>query len=129
MTFDVLVERATAYDRIMRQVLFAALLASCGTSPDSRPATVEVISLEILAPTCGQVQCHSTSTAIQGYAFDTLEASKASLRELVRAGGRGDDLVEVLEDTGGNRMPPDSPLDQQDIDLIKKWIAAGAQGL
>ena len=128
MTFDVLVERTTAYDRIMRQVLLAALLAACGTSPDSRPATVEVISLEILAPTCGQVQCHSTSTAIQGYAFDTLEASKVALRDLVGGRGRAD-LIEVLETTGGKRMPPDSPLDPQDIDLIKAWIAAGAQGL
>ncbi|MEO8548831.1 MAG: hypothetical protein ABI678_02615 [Kofleriaceae bacterium] len=113
----------------MRPLLFACWLAGCGTSPDSRPATVEVISLEILAPTCGQVQCHSTSTNIQGYAFDTLEASKASLRELVRGSGRGHDLVEVLEATGGSRMPPDSPLDPQDIDLIKAWIAAGAMGL
>lgn len=119
----------TAYDQSMRQVLFSILLVACGTSPDTRPPTVEVISLEILAPTCGQVQCHSTSTNIQGYAFDTLEASKAALKRLVGGGGRDRDLIEVLEETGGKRMPPDSPLDQQDIDLIKAWIAGGAKGL
>lgn len=129
MAFDVLVEPATAYDEIMRHVMLVGWLAACGTSPDTRPATIEVISLEILAPTCGQVQCHSTSTMIQGYAFDTLDAAKVSLRSLVGAGGIGGNLLHVLEASGGDRMPPDSPLDEQDIALIKAWIAGGAKGL
>src|SRR3954468_24809771 len=99
MAFGVLVEGVTAYDQNMRKALLSILLVACGTSPDTRPPTLEVISLEILAPTCGQVQCHSTSTKLEGYAFDTLEASKASLRELVGTGGRDDDLIEVLEAT------------------------------
>jgi hypothetical protein len=38
-------------------------------------------------------------------------------------------LIQVITDTGGKRMPPDSPLDDADITLIKTWVANGAQGL
>jgi hypothetical protein len=109
----------------------AALAAACGTS--DRPATVEVVALEILAPSCGQVQCHSTTTAIDSYAFDTFDAAKVALKKLVPGGtGSGKhhrSLMQVLTDTGGKRMPPDSPMDSQDIALIQAWIDAGAQGL
>lgn len=109
--------------------LLVALLAGCGTS-DQRDPTVEVISLEILAPSCGQPQCHSTSTNQSGYAFDTLAAAKVALRQLVGTGGRGDhDLIDVITSTGGKRMPPDAPLDPQDVALIEAWVNAGAQGL
>ena len=105
----------------------ALLFAACGTT-DQRPATVEVISEEILAPTCGQVQCHSTTSEVDGYAFDTLAAAKVSLKMLVPGDGRRS-LMKALTDTGGDRMPPDSPLDDADITLIETWIGSGAQGL
>jgi hypothetical protein len=110
----------------------ALLLAACGTT-DPRPATVEVIAEEILAPTCGQVQCHSTTTMQSGYAFDTLAAAKVALKPLTGMGGgmgkNNRSLIQVITDTGGKRMPPDSPLDDADITLIKTWVANGAQGL
>src|SRR3569623_3409218 len=55
--------------------LLLATLVACGAE-DPRQPTVEVISLEVLAPACGAPQCHSTSTNQSGYAFDTLAASK-----------------------------------------------------
>ena len=111
----------------MRCLGLLLALAACGAE-DPRQPTVEVISLEILAPSCGQPQCHSTSTNQSGYAFDTLAAAKVSLRQLV--GGRGDrDLIGVITATGGKRMPPDAPLDPQDIALIETWVNAGAKGL
>ena len=100
-------------------------LAACGT-PDDRPATVEVVALEILAPSCGAVQCHSTTTRLEGLAFDTLDEAKASLRELDVQAGSGGELIEVIDD---NEMPPDSPMFENDVQLIKAWIAAGAVGL
>jgi hypothetical protein len=106
-----------------------ALLAGCGTSPDERPATLEVISLSILAPSCGQVQCHSSSTNLQGYAFDTLAGSRAALRKLVGVGGTNKKLMKVLTTDGEERMPADVPMDDQDIALIQAWIDGGAQGL
>jgi hypothetical protein len=112
--------------RAYRCLLFgSALLIGCGTS-DDRPATVEVVSLEILAPSCGAVQCHSTTTRLEGLAFDTLDDAKASLRELDVRAGTGGELIEVIDD---KVMPPDSPMFANDVELIKQWIAAGAPGL
>jgi hypothetical protein len=108
--------------------LALAVVAACGTTPDERPATIEVISLSILAPTCGQVQCHSTTSKIQGYAFDTFDAARDSLRSLVNPGGNSL-LLHVLRADGGERMPPDSPLNDEDIALIEQWIDDGAPGL
>lgn len=109
-------------------LLASALAAGCGTT-DDRPATLEVVSLEILAPTCGQVQCHSTTTRLEGLAFDTLESARDSLRRLGVRAGRGGELLEVIEEDGEEKMPPDMPMFEQDIALIRKWIAAGAPGL
>ena len=111
-----------------RCALFAFLLAACGTD-DPRKPTVEVIATEILAPTCGQVQCHSTTTMTSGYAFDTLAAAKVALKKLDSSTRRGRSFVEVLTATGGSRMPPDSPLDEADLTLIQTWVARGEPGL
>lgn len=105
--------------------VLAILLAGCGTA-DDRPPTVEVVALEILAPSCGAVQCHSTTTRLEGLAFDTLEEAKAAMRELDVRAGFGGALLEVIDD---QEMPPDSPMFDNDIALIKEWIDNGAVGL
>ncbi|MEO8701465.1 MAG: hypothetical protein ABI867_15570 [Kofleriaceae bacterium] len=111
--------------RLAARLLFIATLAGCG-SADDRAASVEVISLEILLPSCGAVQCHSTTTRTAGYAFDTLEEAKASLRDMGVSAGNGGELLEVIDD---KEMPPDSPMFEADVALIEQWIADGAQGL
>ena len=103
----------------------AVLLASaCGTTPDERPVTFEFVTLAVLAPSCGQVQCHSTSSKINGYAFDTLEAARETMNRL-----SGNKLLNVLTDTGENKMPPDAPMAEEDIALIQAWVDAGRPGL
>ncbi|HSD91331.1 MAG TPA: hypothetical protein VLB44_27595 [Kofleriaceae bacterium] len=99
-------------------------LAGCGTEPDSRPVTFEVVTLEVLQPSCGQVQCHSTSTWTQGYAFDTLDAARESFRFL-----SGNELLNVIKGGEEDRMPPDVPLADLDLDLLTRWIQAGRPGL
>jgi hypothetical protein len=106
-------------------LLACSALFACGTT-DERPVSVEVVSLEILAPSCGAVQCHSTTTRLEGLAFDTLDEAKASMRELEVRARDGGELLEVIEE---NEMPPDSPMFENDIDLIRAWIDAGAVGL
>ncbi|CAN5863004.1 hypothetical protein BH11MYX3_BH11MYX3_24520 [soil metagenome] len=103
-------------------LVLAAGLAGCGTTPDERPVTFEVVTLSVLAPTCGQVQCHSTSTHIQGYGFDTLAASRDSLRST-------GDRKKIWEQIEGGEMPPDAPMADEDKDLVKAWLDAGAPGL
>jgi hypothetical protein len=105
--------------------LTCSFMIACGTT-DDRPATVEVVSLEILAPTCGSVQCHSTTTRLEGLAFDTLDEAKASMRRLEVRAGDGGELLKVIEE---NEMPPDSPMLENDIHLIEEWIEMGAAGL
>ena len=107
----------------MKALLLLALFAAgCGTEPDSRPVTFEVVVYEVLAPTCGQVQCHSTSTTTANYALDTLDAARSSLKSRPRVDKM---MNEILE---GN-MPPDSPLPDPDLALLKAWVAAGTPGL
>ncbi|HET9624947.1 MAG TPA: c-type cytochrome domain-containing protein [Kofleriaceae bacterium] len=109
--------------------LAAAGAAGCGTSPDSRPKTFEYITLEVLSPACAMVACHSTSTKVEGYAFDTLAASRASLRQLVRPGDPEHSELYTIIATPEEVMPPDAPLATEDIDLIRSWILDGAPGL
>ena len=110
-------------------LMSAALAAGCGMSEDPRPATFEVVTLEILAPSCGQVQCHSTSTKTRDYAFDTLPAARLTLRELVGPTAAESRIIGVMRGTESPRMPPDYPLPEVDIQLVATWIDAGAPGL
>ena len=121
----------------MRSLSFAALgltgLLGCGGGADDRPATLEYVTLTVLAPTCGRGGCHSSATARAGLAFDGIDATRATLRdegELVVPGRpERSELVEVLTDDGEEAMPPEGPLADGDIDLIVRWIEAGAPGL
>lgn len=114
------------------------LVAACGTEPDSRPATLEVVTLTVLAPSCGQVQCHSSSTMREkDYEFDTVEGAREALGtnglKVNEAVARGlpleNDLMNVINADGLDRMPPDSPLADEDIVLIESWLVAGAPGV
>ncbi|HEY4243225.1 MAG TPA: c-type cytochrome domain-containing protein [Kofleriaceae bacterium] len=110
-------------------LLATVAFAGCGTTPDDRPQTFEYITLEVLAPACGTVACHSTTTREHGYAFDTLDAAQVSLGQLVTPGhADSSQLYDVITRTNGV-MPPDSPLADEDIALIGNWIDAGAPGL
>lgn len=120
------------YESGMRFGFLAIALAACGTTPDERPPTLEVITLEVLAPTCGQVQCHSTTTREQGYALETVEAARYSLTHgLLDVQPNGKlELFDVIEsDDAERRMPADSPLNDADIVLLHKWFDNGAEGL
>lgn len=115
-----------------RFLVLSALVAACGTSPDERPLTLEVVTIEVLAPSCGQVQCHSTTTMTENLAFDTIEASRESLIDMQVDSDNffGGELFEVLDGANGReRMPFDAPLAEQDYDLLKAWVAAGTPNL
>lgn len=108
----------------MRLLLLSSLVvvAACGTEPDSRPLTLEVVALEVLAPACGQVQCHSTATHTEGYAFDTIEATRASISS-------AQEVSRLIREIDDGNMPPDAPMPAEDVALLKAWVAAGAPGL
>jgi hypothetical protein len=113
--------------RGMRQRwLFAvAVVAGCGTDPDPRELTFEVVATEVLRPSCGQVQCHSKTTRIEGYAFDTVQSSREAFQMKLSV----TDLPNLFDGKGFEQMPFDAPLTEEDRALVDAWIAAGAPGL
>lgn len=118
-------------------LLAVAVLPACATeTTDTRPETADYIIEAILAPACGRGACHSSVTVAAGYAFDTLDAAKASMKKQSENGQKlvvANDpshsrLVTILSD-GNKPMPADAPLPDADIALITSWVAAGAEGL
>jgi hypothetical protein len=107
-------------------ILPVAVVTACG-GMDTRPATLEFVTLEVLSPSCGTVACHSTTSNISGYAFDTIDASREALRRLVQPGNPDRSrLIRIIRDRS---MPPDAPMSDLDVALLEDWIAAGAEGL
>jgi len=120
-------------------------LAACGTTEDDRPATLRYVTESILAPSCGEAQCHSTFKQSLGDVFDTVVGARQSLHRnglalySDRTNAADAELIHWVTDDKpfnrtdpqGNiigRMPWDAPLPNADIDLMKKWIAAGVPG-
>lgn len=125
----------------MHRLTCAALaigLAACGTDDDQRPRTTEYITMAILAPNCGNAQCHSQFRQADGYVFDTVDNARPHLVDIVGTLSIGTDGVpegDINSSTLYNvltreidRMPYDQPLPDQDIELIQRWIQVGAFG-
>jgi hypothetical protein len=111
--------------------LWLALLAGvlgCAGDPSERPATWSYLHPAVIAPNCATSSCHSAPVETAGLALDDREDSYAHLLELqfVVPGDPASALIPLLEGDERPRMPPDAPLPQADIDLIRIWIEAGA---
>ena len=120
---------------MLRNLFVALALCACGTSPDTRPETADYIIEAILVPYCGRGGCHSSATEARNLAFDTIPSALSALgtsqrgqRLVVKGDAQASRLYTVLVDTS-RPMPPDQPLSDADIDLIKRWIDDGAAGL
>ena len=106
--------------RMNHRWLFAvAMLGACATEPDTRKATSDVVVLEIMKPTCGQVQCHSRTTQISGYILDDIHGAEVTIA------ARPGDVIGAIEPGAEEPMPPDFPLDPRDRQLIIDWIDNG----
>jgi predicted CxxxxCH...CXXCH cytochrome family protein len=101
-------------------VVLLACAAACGTEPDPRPVTFEVIAYEVLQPSCGAIYCHSTATQTRQLAFDTLDATRTSVKRHISV------ILDVID---RQTMPPDSPMDARDVALLQAWVDAGEPGL
>jgi hypothetical protein len=126
-----------------RLVLFAAVLAACGSATDDRPATLEYITETILAPTCALAECHSAFKQQAGDVFDTPESVRRTIvlnglaypfdrdnpadANLVQSITVG--LTSVIDSSRGLvRMPFVQPMPDADIALIVRWVADGVPG-
>lgn len=101
---------------------------------DPAPPTWSVVSAAVMQPSCGTVSCHSALTQRAGVVLDSAEAGYRSLLEaepepFVRPGAPQDSRVLYL--LAGvevaKAMPPDAPLPAVDVDLVARWICAGAE--
>jgi hypothetical protein len=109
--------------------MFAGLLGACTGDPASRPASWSYVHAAIIAPSCATSSCHSERTAAAGIALDDPDTAYDALlgRAFVTPGDPASTLLVLLEGDERKRMPPDAPLPQADIDLVRTWIEAGAQ--
>jgi hypothetical protein len=126
--------------------LSVVVMGACG-GEENRPATWSYISPAIIQPNCATASCHSKAAAVAGLDLSEMAVGLKGLRDQklpVRAGmtAKPDDLparplitpgnpvqsrmMNMLRGIGANRMPPDRPLAEADIDLIETWILKGA---
>ncbi len=116
--------------RLARLAAVAALFAAgCGSATDDRPHTWAFISATITEPSCATVNCHSQFTQRAGLDLSARNVGYYTLVNgfyVIPQDSAGSSLTYVLNASGSLRMPPDNPLPIADIQLIEKWIDAGA---
>jgi len=101
----------------------------CGGGADDRPAKWSVISATIMEPSCATVNCHSQITQRAGVDLHAREIGYYTLLNghyVVPGYPDQSAVISLMNAVGSLRMPPDVPLPIADIELIEKWIAAGA---
>ena len=111
----------------LRLAMLAGVVA-CAGDPLERPATWSYLHPAVIAPSCATSSCHSTLVETAGVSLADRQDSYDRLLELrfVVPGDPASALVPLLEGDERSRMPPDAPLPQADIDLIRMWIEEGA---
>jgi hypothetical protein len=90
----------------------------------------EMDVLPILNSGCAKSGCHD-ATAQEGVRLDSYAAAMAS--DVIRPGNpNGSKLFEKITETDPDDImppPPDAPLNTAQVEIIRKWIAQGAQNL
>ncbi|ULQ55131.1 hypothetical protein KJS94_10815 [Flavihumibacter rivuli] len=82
--------------------------------------------LPLIVSNCAMSGCHDAASAKEGIVLTSYQG----IMKIVKAGNARDSkLVEVIKDTGGDRMPPapNAPLSSAQIASIEKWINQGAK--
>jgi hypothetical protein len=105
---------------------------ACGVDPD--PPTWSYLSTTVFRPNCATALCHSSNAASAGVVLDDREDGFRSLlaaepepfvRPFEPQNSQLLYLLEGFEVT--RRMPPDAPLPAAQVDLVTRWICAGAE--
>src|SRR3954468_1442430 len=112
--------------------LLALAALGCGGSSDSRPHTWAYISPVIIQPNCATANCHSQLTQRANLDLSTTTSKGVALLKAFATAPATDPQASVLSKLlrgtfpSYQRMPPDFPLADADIELIEAWGAAGA---
>lgn len=108
-------------------------LAGCGAATDDRPAKWSFISPAIIQPSCATASCHSELAQRGGVDLHDRATGYKQMKDrhfadpAVVGQPQTAAVIYLLRAQGARRMPPDFPLPIEDIELIEKWIAEGAQ--
>ena len=120
----------TFVPKIVSLAAGAALFsAGCGSATDDRSPTWSFVSATITEPSCATVNCHSAFTQRAGLNLSARDVGFYTLVNgfyVIPHDSADSSLTYVLNASGSLRMPPDNPLPIVDIQLIDKWIDAGA---
>jgi hypothetical protein len=116
-------------------VVLALLGATgCAEDVDDRPARWSYIASAILRPNCATSSCHSARAASGDVeledpevAYESLLGEDAEGDFVVPGHPQESKLLRMLRADEVDRMPPDQPLPDADIELIERWILAGAR--
>lgn len=127
---------------VVLAVAVGAAAWGCGGT-DTRPASWSYIHAAIIQPNCTTAGCHSGLTAkaglnlensdqayqlLTGHDCGGADAGQSAPRNFVNPGNPDDSqLTYLLRGKEVQRMPPDVPLPEPDIELIDKWIQEGAK--
>ena len=126
---------------MIRFAAIAALLGACAEA-DDRPAKWSYVHAAIVQPACTASGCHSRLTAVAGLDLSDREGAYNILvghacgdptpvsapRNYVMPGSAEySTLIHQLRGENRNVMPPDQPLPAVEIELVARWIDAGAQ--
>lgn len=130
---------ACSWGRAASGILSLAIfwLGGCDSQLD-RPASFGYVQSAILAPGCATASCHSSGQAIEDIDLSDKAAAYLSLTGV----NCGEDdpslyvntkdpdrsaILSIMRSTGGDRMPPDVAVPDEELALIERWIAEGAQ--
>lgn len=104
-------------------------LVACWLAGSAWGAGEEVVQAhEILRNNC--VQCHSKKMAMSGLDLESREAAlKGGQRGAAVVAGKASEskLIEVVERRGKIAMPPNKPLSEAEIAVLRRWIDGGAE--
>lgn len=114
--------------RVRCVVPLVGLAAAC-IEPHDRPASWSYIHPAIIAPSCATATCHGELGARGGIVLDDRDASYELLlgERYVVPGAGTSPLLYQLEGDERQLMPPDAPLPEVDVELIRTWIVEGAE--
>jgi hypothetical protein len=114
---------------VAARALICLACAACGSDVDDRPATFSYIQAAILVPNCATSGCHSAQAQVGGINFEERDQSHGYLlleRFVLPGQLHNSPLLKLLRGREIWKMPPDQTLPEADIQLIERWILAGA---
>jgi hypothetical protein len=120
---------------VLAVLTLVVTLAGCGSATDDRPVQWSYVYPAIIEPSCATASCHSDIVRRSGVNLGDQDTAYSQLltRHFVIQNAdpakavTDSELIYLLNAQGARRMPPDFALPKDDIDLITKWIAAGAK--